>query len=151
MFTNFNDVVDNLRIINEKGPDGPLYKCTITSRRCHRTTEAFRQMYYDTVSVQTEGIMEYHSKSVKVHMHGYACVDFSKYPPNQLKFKLQEVMLTEGDFTITLHNPGICKVWNKYCRKQIEHTYEYNDIVKKGIWFRFHKHGRRTRFAEPDT
>lgn len=148
MFTNFNDVVDNLRIIKQfdnGSKNNKIYKCTITSRTCRRTCEQFREDLYKYIRANIEGIMEYHSKSVKIHMHGYIEYDLKDTDVSLLKHRGSDILINYEDFTVTFHEVGISETWNKYCRKQIEYTYEYNDFVKKGLWFRFHKYGKQTK------
>lgn len=149
----FVDVVDTLRCANEQKYSDDYYLCTITSRKCYRTCEEFRENLYKALNLingQVYGVLEYHSKAVKVHMHGYMSAIFKGEDCIQKGDDL--IIDCHVDFKFVLHKTlhvaekqGECKLWNKYCRKQIDYTYEYNDFVKKGLWHRFHKWGKRTK------
>lgn len=148
MFTNFNGVNDTLRIIksfDNGSTKNKIYKCTITSRTCHRTCEDFRRDLYEKMRVEIEAVMEYHSKSVKIHCHGYCNYDLEATDVALIKRRDNDVIIEYDTFTLTLHDEGISPAWNSYCKKQVAYTLEYNQFVKQGLWFRFHKWGKRTK------
>lgn len=146
--TSFTEENDNLRIKNElAGQTYSNYNCylaTATTRYCCQKLTDFRDKLYARVpNHQFDGIMEYHEKKNQVHAHGYFYTT-EDLEPNQ-QFHLDGLMI---HILLPLNIASLNDIarWKSYCTKHCEHTLDRNQENTNGIYARFRKYGKRTKF-----
>lgn len=149
----FIGVHDALRIhVREQKKYKYRYAITLTQRKGIKFVNSFRNEFYLTLTQiqNTDGfnlIMEYHERKNALHAHGYLYTNVHQETNGNYYIadgKYNVYVSADAD---TLKLSDNLK-WYDYCTKQLDHTLERDRNNGNGVYDRFRKYGKRTRFLE---